>query len=126
MEACGGAHYWAREFTRLGHEARLMLPQFVKPYVKGNKNDDNDVEGICEAVSRPNMRFVGIKAVWQQDIQALHRIRSGYLQSRTRVVNRTRGLLAEYGIVDHPTLYRPRNGPRWRCYQPSKKWEGPR
>lgn len=99
MEACGGAHYWAREFSKLGHEVRLMSPQFVKPYVKGNKNDDNDAEGICEAVSRPNMRFVGIKAVWQQDIQALHRIRSGYMQSRTRVVNRTRGLLAEYGIV---------------------------
>lgn len=99
MEACGGAHYWARAFTGLGHEVRLMSPQFVKPYVKGNKNDKNDAEGICEAVSRPNIRFVGVKQVWQQDIQALHRIRSGYLQSRTRVVNRTRGLLAEYGIV---------------------------
>lgn len=99
MEACGGAHYWARELTRLGHEVRLMAPQYVKPYVKGNKNDYNDAEAICEAVNRPNMRFVGIKQVWQQDIQSLHRIRSGYLQSRTRVVNQARGLLAEYGIV---------------------------
>ena len=99
MEACGGAHYWAREFRQLGHEVKLMPPQYVKPYVKTNKNDRNDAEAICEAVRRPNMRFVGIKAVGQQDIQALHRIRSGFLQARTRVVNQARGLLAEYGIV---------------------------
>ena len=99
MEACGGAHYWARECRQLGHEVRLMAPQHVKPYIKANKNDANDAEGICEAVGRPNMRFVGIKDVAQQDIQALHRIRSGFMQSRTRIVNQVRGLLAEYGIV---------------------------
>ena len=99
MEACGGAHYWAREFRELGHEVKLMSPQYVKPYVKSNKNDYNDAEAICEAVCRPNMRFVGIKEVAQQDVQSLHRIRSGFLQARTRVVNQARGLLAEYGIV---------------------------
>lgn len=99
MEACGGAHYWAREIRKLGHDTRLMAPQYVKPYVKTNKNDYNDAEAICEAVRRPNMRFVGVKEVAQQDIQSLHRIRSGYLQSRTRIVNQIRGLLTEYGIV---------------------------
>ena len=99
MEACGGAHYWARVFREQGHEVKLMPPQYVKPYVKTNKNDYNDAEAICEAVSRPNMRFVGIKDVAQQDIQSLHRIRSGFMQARTRVVNQTRGLLAEYGLV---------------------------
>ena len=99
MEACGGAHYWARAFRELGHEVKLMSPQYVKPYVKTNKNDYHDAEAICEAVSRPNMRFVGIKEVAQQDIQGLHRIRSGFMQARTRVVNQARGLLAEYGIV---------------------------
>lgn len=99
MEACGGAHYWARKFRQLGHDVRLMPPQYVKPYVKTNKNDHNDAEAICEAVNRPNMRFVGIKEVAHQDIQSLHRIRSGYIQSRTRIVNQIRGLLAEYGIV---------------------------
>jgi len=99
MEACGGAHYWAREFRELGHEVKLMPPQYVKPYVKTNKTDYNDAEAICEAVGRPSMRFVGIKEVAQQDVQGLHRIRSGFMQARTRVVNQTRGLLAEYGIV---------------------------
>ena len=99
MEACGGAHYWAREFRALGHDVRLMPPQYVKPYVKTNKNDYNDAEAICEAVDRPNMRYVGIKEVEQQDIQSLHRIRSGFLQARTRIVNQARGLLMEYGIV---------------------------
>jgi transposase len=76
-----------------------MAPQFVKPYVKGNKNDANDAEAICEAVARPNMRFVTIKTIEQQDIQAVHRIRSGLVQQRTAKVNQIRGLLAEYGIV---------------------------
>ena len=76
MEACGGAHYWARELQKLGHTVKLMAPQFVKPYVKSNKNDANDAEAICEAVARPNMRFVAIKTIAQQDIQAIHRIRS--------------------------------------------------
>lgn len=99
LEACGGAHYWAREMSKLGHEVRLMSPQYVKPYVKTNKNDYNDAEGICEAVSRPNMRFVAVKSVEQQDIQAMHRVRSGLMKERTALVNQVRGLLAEYGIV---------------------------
>ena len=99
MEACGGAHYWARELQKLGHTVKLMAPQFVKPYVKSNKNDANDAEAICEAVARPTMRFVAIKTIAQQDIQAVHRIRSELVQQRTAKVNQIRGLLAEYGIV---------------------------
>jgi transposase len=99
LEACGGAHYWARELNKLGHDARLVSPQFVKPYVKGNKNDANDAEAICEAVSRPNMRFVPLKGIEQQDIQMLHRIRSGAVKERAALASRTRGLLGEYGIV---------------------------
>lgn len=99
LEACGGAHYWARELAKLGHDARLISPQFVKPYVKGNKNDRNDAEAICEAVGRPNMRFVPVKSIEQQDIQMLHRVRSGLVKERTALANRIRGLLGEYGIV---------------------------
>jgi len=83
----------------LGHDARLISPQFVKPYVKGNKNDANDAEAICEAVGRPAMRFVPIKSIEQQDIQMLHRVRSGLVKERTALANRIRGLLAEYGII---------------------------
>ncbi len=99
MEACSSAHYWGRELQKLGHSVKLMAPQFVKPYVKSNKNDANDAEAICEAVARPTMRFVAIKTIAQQDIQAVHRIRSGLVQQRTAKVNQIRGLLAEYGIV---------------------------
>lgn len=99
MEACGGAHHWAREIGKLGHEVRLMAPKFVKPCVKGNKNDYNDAEGICEALGRPNMRFVGIKSVEQQNLLSLHRIRQALVKARTAQVNQIRGLLAEYGIV---------------------------
>lgn len=99
LEACGGAHHWAREFTKLGHEVRLIAPQYVKPYVKGNKNDYNDAEAIAEAAQRPNMRFVPIKTQEQQDIQALHRLRERTVKERTMRVNQIRGLLAEYGIV---------------------------
>ena len=99
LEACGGAHYWARELKKLGHDARLISPQLVKPYVRGNKNDANDAEAICEAASRPNMRFVPVKSVEQQDVQMLHRIRSGLVKERTALANRVRGLLGEYGIV---------------------------
>jgi len=99
MEACSSAHYWGRELQKLGHTVKLMAPQFVKPYVKSNKNDANDAEAICEAVARPNMRFVAIKTIAQQDIQAVHRIRSELVQHRTAKVNQIRGLLAEYGIV---------------------------
>jgi len=99
MEACGSSHHWARELQKQGHTVKLMAPQFVKPYVKGNKNDANDAEAICEAVARPNMRFVAVKTIEQQDIQAVHRIRSTLVQQRTAKVNQIRGLLAEYGIV---------------------------
>ncbi|WP_085441881.1 IS110 family transposase [Magnetofaba australis] len=99
MEASSGAHHWARKFQGYGHDVRLMAPQYVKPYVKRHKNDSVDAEAICEAVQRPNMRFVGIKSVAQQEILSLHRIRSLAVKNRTALVNQIRGLLAEYGIV---------------------------
>jgi len=99
MEACGGSHHWARELQELGHDVKLVAPQFVKPYVKGNKNDANDAEAICEAIGRPTMRFVAVKTVAQQDLQAAHRIRSELVRQRTAKANQVRGLLAEYGIV---------------------------
>lgn len=99
LEACGGAHYWARQLERLGHTVKLMAPQFVKPYVKTNKNDVADAEAICEAVARSNMRFVPIKTGEQQAVLALHRARQGFVKARTAQANQIRGLLAEYGIV---------------------------
>lgn len=99
MEACCGSHYWARILTDLGHEVRLISPQFVKPYVKSNKNDRNDAEAICEAVGRPSMRFVPPKSPEQLEIQAVHRIRQRVVASRTRLVNQVRGLLGEHGVV---------------------------
>jgi transposase len=99
MEACGGAHHWARELQKLGHTVKLIAPQFVKPYVKSNKNDANDAEAICEAVGRPTMRFVSVKTIAQQDLQAVHRIRSELVRQRTAKVNQIRGFLAEYGLV---------------------------
>jgi len=98
MEACGSAHYWARTFRSYGHAVSLIAPQFVKPYVKSNKNDAADAEAICEAAQRPNMRFVAVKSVEQQDIQALHRMRQLAVEQRTAQVNQIRGLLLEYGI----------------------------
>ena len=99
MEACGGANYWAREFIALGHQVKLIAPQYVKPYVKGNKNDYNDAEAIAEAAQRTNMRFVPIKSVEQQDVQNFHRQRERIKKERTALVNQVRGLLAEYGVV---------------------------
>lgn len=99
MEACASAHHWARELGALGHEVRLIPPQYVKPYVRGNKNDYNDALAIAEAVVRPEMRFVGVKTPEQQDIQALHRLRERRLGDRTALCNQLRGLLAEYGLV---------------------------
>lgn len=99
MEACGSAHHWARRLQCLGHTVRLMAPQFVKPYVKTNKNDAADAEAICEAVARPNMRFVAIKNVEQQAVLALHRVRQGFVKARTAQANQVRGLLAEFGLV---------------------------
>ena len=99
MEACGGANYWARELSALGHEVKLIAPQYVKPFVKGNKNDYNDAEAIGEAAQRPRMRFVPVKSVEQQDIQNLHRQRERIKKGRTALANQVRGLLAEYGVV---------------------------
>ena len=99
MEACGGSNYWAREISKLGHEVKLMAPQFVKPYVKTNKNDEADAEAICEAVSRPNMRFVPVKSLEQQDILSIHRIRQRLVRNRTALANEIRGLLHEFGLT---------------------------
>lgn len=99
MEACSGAHHWARLLQAKGFTVKLIAPQFVKPYVKSNKNDANDAEAICEAMSRPSMRFVNVKTTEQQDIQAAHRIRSELIGQRTAKGNQIRGLVAEYGMV---------------------------
>lgn len=99
MEACGGSSYWARELIKLGHNVKLMAAQFVKPYVKTNKNDQADAEAICEAVARPNMRFVPIKTVEQQDILFIHRVRQRLVKNRTALANEIRGLLHELGFV---------------------------
>jgi transposase len=99
MESCGGAHHWARTLQARGFKVKLIAPQFVKPYVKSHKNDANDAEAICEAMSRPGMRFVSVKSVAQQDIQAVHRIRAELTKQRTAKANQIRGLVAEYGLV---------------------------
>ena len=99
MEACGSAHYWARKLAAMGHTVKLMAPQFVKPYVKTNKNDAADAEAICEAVTRPNMRFVPIKTDEQQAVLSLHRVRQGFVKARTAQANQIRGLLSEFGEI---------------------------
>ena len=99
MEACYSSHYWAREFERYGHDVKLIPAQHVKPFTRGNKTDANDAVAIIEASQRPNLRFVPIKSAHQQDIQSLHRIRERLVRNRTGLINQTRGLLAEYGIV---------------------------
>lgn len=99
MEACGSSHYWARELERLGHDVRLMAPQYVKAYVKTNKNDAADAAAICEAVTRPGMRFVDIKTEEQQAILLLHRDREGLTRDRTALINRLRATLAEFGVA---------------------------
>ena len=104
MEACTGAHHWARQLQAHGYTVKLIPPQFVKPYVKGNKNDAHDAAAICEAMSRPHMRFVTVKSVAQQDIQATHRIRTELREQRNAKSNQIRGLLAEYGLVAPQTL----------------------
>lgn len=93
------AHHWARQLQQHGYTVKLIAPQFVKPYVKSNKNDANDAEAICEAMSRPNMRFVTVKTVEQQDIQAVHRIRAELSSQRTAKANQIRGLSSEYGLT---------------------------
>lgn len=99
LEACGGAHYWARQLSKLGHEVKMIAPQFVKPFRKGHKTDENDALAIVEAGLRPKMRFVPTKNLEQQDVQSLHRIRQRVDKQRTQVINQTHGLLHEYGIV---------------------------
>ncbi len=99
MEACASAHYWARQLQQLGHQVKLIPPQYVKPYVRGNKNDYNDALAIAEAVTRPEMRLAAIKTQAQQDVQALHRLRERRVHERTALCNQARGLLGEYGIV---------------------------
>lgn len=99
MEACAGAHWWARQLQALGHQVKLVPPQYVKAYLRGQKNDYNDARAIAEAVRSPQMHFAAIKSAEQQDIQSLHRLRAGFSRQRTEWVNRLRGLLAEYGIV---------------------------
>jgi transposase len=98
IEACGTSHYWARELTKCGHQVRLMPPAYVKPYVKRGKTDAGDAEAICEAVTRPTMRFVAIKSAEQQAALTLHRTRDLFVKQRTQSVNMIRGLLAEFGI----------------------------
>ena len=99
MEACATSHHWARQLTGLGHEVRMMPPRYVKPYVKRNKNDAADAEAICEAVTRPTMRFVPIKTPEQQSVLMVHRTRQMFVQQRTMLINAMRAHLAEYGIV---------------------------
>ncbi len=114
MEACGGAHHWARRLQAHGYAVRLIAPQFVKPYVKSNKNDLVDAEAICEAMSRPGMRFVALKSAAQQDIQAMHRIRAELVGQRTAKANQIRGLAGEYGIVAPRGLHQLRRAvPCW-------------
>ena len=109
MEACSGAHHWARVLHEFGHDVRIMAAQFVAPYRKDGKNDGNDAAAICEAVSRPGMRFVPIKSVEQQAILVLHRVRKGLIDERTAQINQLRGLLSEFGIVLPQGRYRFRH-----------------
>ncbi|AJQ97960.1 transposase [Gynuella sunshinyii YC6258] len=99
MEACSNSYYWARELIGLGHQVKLMNPKFVKPYVKGNKNDYHDAEVICEAVQRPNMRFVEVKSPEQQAVSHLHKSRQLLMRERVSLSNHIRALLSEFGIV---------------------------
>ena len=99
MEACGSSHYWARKLAEFGHTVKLMSPQFVEPYVKTNKHDRADAEAICEAVTRPDMRFVPIRNVEQQAMLSVHRARQGFVKARAAQANQIRGLLSEFGIV---------------------------
>lgn len=106
IEACGTAHYWGRELTALGHQVKLMPAAYVKPYVKRGKNDEVDAEAICEAVTRPTMRFVPIKSAEQQSILMLHRTRDLFVRQRTMLVNSLRGQLAEFGLIAPKGVWR--------------------
>ncbi len=108
MEACGTAHYWGRELSSLGHDVRLMPAAYVKPYVKRGKSDEVDAEAICEAVTRPTMRFVPVKSAEQQSILMLHRTRDLFVRQRTMLVNSLRGQLAEFGLIAPQGVWRIR------------------
>lgn len=110
MESGSGAHYWARELQKLGHTVRLMAPRFVKSYRKNDKSDRNDAEAICEAVGRPNMRFVAVKSEEQQVVLSLHRMHAGLKSERDAMANRLRGLLCEFGFVLPKGAARLRSG----------------
>jgi len=99
MEACAGAHHWARQLIQKGYVVKIIPPQFVKPFIKGNNNDANDAAAICEAMGRPNMHPVRVKTVGQQDLQAMHRIRDEIKGHRVAKANQIRGLVTEYGLV---------------------------
>ncbi len=99
MEACSGAHYWGREFRKLGHNVGIMACKFIAPFRKGGKNDNNDAEAICEAVSRSTIWFVPVKSVDQQAALCVHRVRQGLIGERTALINQLRGLLSEFGFV---------------------------
>ena len=99
MEACYSAHHWGRTLNNMGHQVHLIPAQHVKPFVRGNKNDHNDALAIAEAANRPNIRFVPVKSIEQQEVMAAHRIRSRLIHNRTQVVNQARGLLSDFGIV---------------------------
>src|SRR6478609_6840348 len=99
MEACGGAHEWARKFQGHGHRIGIMMARYVAPYRKSSKNDGNDAEAICEAVARPNMRFVPVKSIEQQAVLSLHRVRQGFVKARTAQANQIRSLLGEFGLI---------------------------
>ena len=99
IEACYSSHYWGRSLTQMGHTVHLIPAQHVTPFVRGNKNDNNDALAIAEASSRPNLRFVPIKTVQQQEIMAMHRLRERWVKSRTQVTNQARGLLSDFGII---------------------------
>lgn len=114
MEACASAHHWGRELQRRGYTVKLIAAQFVKPYVKSNKNDRVDAEAICEAMRRSGMRFVGVKTVKQQDIQAVHRVREELVGQRTAKANQIRGLVGEYGVIAPTGINKLRQAlPQW-------------
>ena len=114
IEACASSHHWSRELQALGHTVRLMPPAYVKPYVKRQKNDVTDAEAICEAVTRPNMRFVPTKTVDQLDLQALHRVRERLVSQRTGIINQIRAFLLERGIAVRQGLRFLRLGASWQ------------
>jgi transposase len=120
MEACGGAHYWAREISKWGHSVRIIPPQYVKPFVRTNKNDAHDAQAICRALREPDMPTVAIADPGQQDVQALHRVRSRLIRERTALVNQARGLLLEYGIAMPKRIDQARKGIERLIQEPRK------